>query len=192
MMTRKVLFPVCLFLLIVGILFLFTALVNQTDPKNADEVDSYHIYNDLPIIKASSAAYLLDPDFTVTSENFSDCADDFFKAPTILYFDSLSYPEPTWAIKDYQKAAAFSTAFHDVSLTQILKENFPTIDNYGKYYDFYNLIGHLTLYEQEGVTYIKFNNAFFCAEGDLVAIVSSIGESLKDYSIEIPAFEFPH
>ena len=191
-MTRKVLFPVCLFLLIVGILFLFTALVNQTDPKNADEADSYNIYDDLPVIKASSAAYLLDPDFTVTPDNFAACTEDYFKAPTILYFDSLSYPEPTWAIKDYQKATAFSTAFHNVSLTQISEEEFPAIDNYGKHYDFYNVIGRLTLYEQEGVTYIKFDGAFFCAEGDLVTTVKAIGESLKEYSIETPGFELPH
>ena len=193
-MARKVLFPVCLFLLVVGILFTFSALVHQTDSKNTDEADSYNVYDDLPVIKASSAAYLLDPDFTITPDNFADCTEDYFKAPTMLYFDSIysTNSRSTWAIKDYQKAAAFAAAFRDVSPAQISEEAFPAIVKNDKYYDFYNVIGRLTLYEQEGVTYIKFDGAFFCAERDLVTTVKAIGESLKEYSIETPGFELPH
>ncbi|MGI6014258.1 MAG: hypothetical protein ACOX7K_08290 [Oscillospiraceae bacterium] len=191
-MKRNILFPVYLMLLIVGILFLFTALVNQTDPKNADEADDYYIYNDLPIIKASSAAYLLAPAFTVTAENFFDCAYDYFKAPTMLYFSSEFYSsEPTWAIKNPKKAVAFADVFRNVSLTQLSEENAPAINNCSRSYCFINVIGNFLLSEQDGITYISFLGARFCAQEDLVSEIEALGESLKDDSFEIPLFEPP-
>lgn len=190
-MKRNILFSTCLLLLIVGILFAGTALLNQTNPENAEEVASYHIYNDLSVIKASSAAYLLDPDFIVTPDNFADCMDGYFKAPTLLYFGLLFDSDQIWAIKDYKKAAAFSTAFHDVSLTMLPAEDLPAIDEHDDYYNFYNVISRLSLYEHENVTYIKFMGTSFCTDGDLISEVISIAESLKKDSIELPSFDLP-
>ena len=50
--------------------------------------DYYTLYEDLPAIKASDAAYLLDPTFVITDENLSDCIDKYFSAPVMLFFRS--------------------------------------------------------------------------------------------------------
>lgn len=196
-MKHKTLFRFCSFLFLIGIIFALATFGNKPDLEDAD---SYNIYNDLPVIRASSAAYLLDADFTVTPKNFADCAEDYFSAPAMLYFDIGYYPEPTWAIKDPEKAAAFADAFRDISLTPISEEYFPPSYDHSKWYSFVNAIGHFSLYEQNGITYIRFSRdndfvrdtATFSLEGNLVSEARSIGNGLKPYAKECPDFEMPH
>jgi len=190
-MKHKTLFTFCSLLLIVGIMFALIAVWgNKTDLEDANA--SWKIYNDIPVIRASSAAYLLNENFTATPENFSDCVKDYFSAPAMLYFDIGYYPEPTWAIKDPAKAAAFADAFRDISLTPISSEEYPAIRDHSKWFCFVNAIGQLSLYEQNETTYITFLGSHFRTEDDLLSDVNAISDNLKAYAKEIPEFEMPH
>lgn len=194
-MKRKVLFLACLLLLIIGIFF---ALTSYRAKINLEDAENYNIYDDLPIIKASSSSYLLDPDFTVTPENLADCVDDYLSAPAMLYFGKLH--TTMRAIKDPDKTSAFGKAFRDVSLVPISKEEYPDYDHYHELYHFFNAIGTLELRSWQEETYISFyleghleyNTTYFRVQGDLISELNSIAESLKNDSVEVPLFEPPH
>ena len=201
---HPILLGICLLLLIVGILFLFTALMNQTSPKDMEDIDyynNYYIYDDLPVLKATSAAYLLDLDFTVTPDNFADCMDDYFSAPAMLYF--MHYPTSSWyrAMNNSEKASAFSAVFQDISFQSISQEEYPDYKHYEDQYDILNAIGTLRLCLWQGETYISFyrpghldedKTTYFRAEGDLISECISVAESLKDDSVEARGFVVPH
>lgn len=189
-------------LLIIGGLFLVADLVNQinrTAPNDAEDATSYDIFNDLPVIKASRAAYLLDPDFTVTPENFADCINDYFSAPAMLYFECRSM---TCAIKDYKKASAFGAVFRDIPLVLISREDYPDYNQYDERYAFFNAIGCLELRLWQGETYIHFfgydydnthaHFPYLRVQGDLISKCKSVAESLKDDSVNGCGFEIPH
>lgn len=192
-----------LLLLIIGGLFLVADLVNQmnrTSSNDMEDANSYWIFDDIPAIKASSVAYLLDPDFTVTPENFADCINDYFSAPAMLYFGD--YPT-TRAIKDYKKASAFGAVFRDVPLVPISSEDCPDYEHCDEQYEFYNAIGNFELRLWQGETYIHFfgydcdvnTPAYFpClrVQGDLISKCKLVGESLKDDSMDGNGFEIPH
>ena len=158
----------------------------------------YTLYEDLPAIKASDAAYLLNTEFLITSENFTDCAEDYFSAPGVLYFMSTS--DYTYAIKDCEKASNFGEIFCNVSLTAIQENDYPDYKHYREIYQFYNAIGCIELRSWQENTYLSFSRenatghdwALFRADVDLISECKLIADSLKADSIEVPLFEPPH
>lgn len=226
-MKRNILFLLCL-LLAAGSILGLTACNSKTDqektpPKDAatetqkdetgedtpddpdtyyDDPDTYYdAWDDLPAIKKSDAAYLLDPDFTVTPENFADCISDYFSAPAMLYFDILTSSEKR-KIKDPKKVSAFGELFRDLQLTEIPLETYSACGgsntDYHVSYSFISATGHLLLHEYEGNTYISFSREssgtaiknYFCLEGiGLISELDQISVSLKDVSEKPGEFE---
>ena len=116
-----------------------TDIGETTDPKeDASEVDTeedfddpdnyYCAWDDLPAVEKSDAAYLLDPDFTVTAENFSDCIHDYFSAPAMLYFNTQASSHKLRKIKNPEKAEAFADVFQDLSITEISSETYSAVE----------------------------------------------------------------
>lgn len=151
--------------------------------------EAHCIWDDIPAIKNSDAAYLLDEDLKLTEENFYDCLCDYLTAPTMLYFESCF--DETRRIQDPEKTKAFAEIFRDLPLIPVAKEEpvHAGRDQYG----FMSVIGSLIFYEYDGSTYICLSlsgdYAKFRVEGDFISTVNSIGESLRDSSKIIFPFE---
>lgn len=152
----------------------------------------YDFYDDLPAIQESESAYLLDPDFTITADNFYRCLCDYFAAPAMLNFGPWHID---FDMKNPEKAVAFAEIFRDLTLTPTSDRVNLTTEEYRGSYWFTNAIGHLSLYSGENITYIAFfrDNGFvyddavsFTVEKNLVAELNLIGESLLDYVIDPP------
>lgn len=164
----------------------------------SENIGDYNLYSDLPAIEKSDAAYLLDPDFEINSENFADCAEDYFSAPGMLYF-RLAH-STAHAVKDCEKASAFGEIFRNVSLTEIQREDYPDYKHYRESYNFFNAIGTMELRSWQEETYLYlcresstgYDSVYFRTDGDLIAEIHLIEESLKEYSTETPLFEPPH
>ncbi|MGI6014259.1 MAG: hypothetical protein ACOX7K_08295 [Oscillospiraceae bacterium] len=165
--------------------------------------DYYTIYDDLPAVKRSDSAYLLDTNFTVTAENFADCIDDYFSIPARLQFGILD--TTMRRMTGPKKASAFADVFHDLPLTQIAAADYPwyaeqrtevvyELDRTTGYYSFHNAIGHLRLYRLQNVTYLRFSRGndvaheetevYFRTEEDPVSKLVLIGASLQNVSVE--------
>ncbi|MGI6014252.1 MAG: hypothetical protein ACOX7K_08260 [Oscillospiraceae bacterium] len=214
-MKRTLSLLLCL-LLVIGNLLALSACSSKTDStdtsqnqstetqpalEDADYYSYYYIYDDLPAIEKSDAAYLLDLDFTVTPDNFADCMDHYFSAPAVLYFWPTFHTDSYRAMNNSEKASAFSVVFRDVSFLSISQEEYPDYQHYEEQYDIMNAIGTLQLRLWQGETYISFyregnvsgyDETYSRVEGDLISAVNSVGESLKDDSVEVPGFEPPH
>ena len=205
-MKRIFLFLLCLLLAVESILSL-TACNSETDTKQADTIDlSYPVSDDIPAVANSDSAYLLDPSFTVTIENFSDCIRDYFAAPSVLRY-TFDVPQYEELLIKHEKAAEFADPFDNLSLTPISSEqyyensrmfNIRTSDNSAEedlMCYFSNAIGFLHLYEQEGITYISFKRAcdivhglYFSVEGEeLLPALDQIRIALRDYAHEWPS-----
>ena len=190
-----------------------TDIGETTDPKedtsevdteeDFDDPDNYYcVWDDLSTIKRSDAAYLLDPDFTVTAENFSDCIHDYFSAPAMLYFNTQAFSHTRRKIKNPEKAEAFADVFQDLSITEISSETYSAAEkavdeNKDAYCSFSSAIGHIHLFSQQGNTYIFFSRessgtpimSRFCVEGDLLPELNEIAASLEEYSERAGTFE---
>lgn len=194
-------------LLALGSIFSLTACNSETDTKPADTVDlSYPVSDDIPAVQESDSAYLLDPGFTVTIENFSDCIRDYFAAPSVLRY-TFDVPQYEELLIKHEKVAEFSVPFDNLSLTPISSEqyyensrmfNIWTDDNSAEedmMCSFWNAIGFLHLYDHDGVTYISFSRECdlvhglcFSVEGeDLLPALDQIRISLKEYAKEWPS-----
>ena len=218
-MKRAILLLLCLFLALGSILGLTacnpktdstdTSQNQSTEPQpaleDADYYSYYYVYDDLPAVEKSDAAYLLDLDFTVTPDNFADCMDHYFSAPAVLYFWHTSHADSYRAMNNSEKASAFGAVFRDVSFLSISQEEYPSYlngnEDWEEQYYILNGIGNLTLRLWQGETYISFyrqcrpsgsDTTYFRVEGDLISELNSVGESLKDDSVEAPGFEPPH
>ena len=190
-MKRIFLFLLCL-LFAVGSILGLTACDTQTDPHMAEPgsiPDDHEFADDLPAVQESDAAYLLDPEFTVTPENFADCVEDYFSAPAVIhyYFRPLHYFESR-RIKN-EKAAEFAAPFRDLTLTDSGFSSFEDLPDSGVDLDFHNAIGSINLYEHQGTTYISFpcSDTFFCVQDvNLVFELTQIAVSLEAYAEDIP------
>lgn len=150
---------------------------------------------DFSNVQESDAAYLLDPEFTVTAENFSDCMDDYFSAPSILFYHFIPlYGFENQFIQD-ERAANFADAFHDLTLTPLSEEEQDAY--YAADFQFRNAIGSLDLVEEDGSFYIYFcrqndsvhdKTAFQVDETDLIKELNRTAVSLKDIA-KAPVYE---
>lgn len=193
-MKRNTVLPVCLFLIIA---LLLGGLVYYTSRKPV-VAEYYDPAKDLSAVQESDAAYLLDPDFTVTAENFSDCIHDYFAAPSILYYKFFWAPDYVDRLIKDKRSVEFADAFSNLSLSPISKEELSGMETD---FTFQNAIGFLTLYEYGGALYIEFyrNNdlvqdrvCFYAQELESITQIIQISKSLEDVSEEIPEYEVPH
>lgn len=213
-MRRTFSLLLCL-LLVIGNLLTLSACSSKTDStdistepqpalEDADYYNYYYIYDDLPAIEKSDAAYLLDLDFTVTPDNFADCMDHYFSAPAVLYFQHTFRTDSYRAMNNSEKASAFSAVFRDVSFLSISQEEYPSYlngnEHWEEQFDILNAIGALQLRLWQGETYISFyrpghpsgsDTTYFRVEGDLISECISVTESLKDDSVVANGFEPP-
>ena len=190
-MKNRIFLSICL-LLILGILLGLTACGEKPDTEEETlDSDTFHFpYDDLPDVEESDAAYLLDPDFTITAENVSDCIYDYFSAPSILYYDIFFFPYDETPFINNEKTADFAAVFQDVTWEQISEEDL-FISGIDPNFSFCNAIGVFQVTEAQGATYISFSHnydfvnepTFFYANG--VHLLSDIIEtaiSLEDVS----------
>lgn len=170
--------------------------------KPGGDYSYYAIYDDLPAIEKSDAAYLLNLDFKVTAENFADCIDDYFSVPARLLFGN-SYAMMR-RMTGPKKASAFADVFHNLPWTQIAAADYPwhaeednDFNRTTGHYCFNNAIGDLRLYRFENATYLRFcrgsygpeftgdeTEVYFRAEGDPISELILVGTSLQEVSVE--------
>ena len=159
-------------------------------------MDDYYFYEidyDLSAAEASDAAYLLDPDFTITADHFSDCIQDYFAAPSILDYSFVQWFRTRHHLMQDDHAIAFADAFRDVSVTEIAEV--PTPEDYD--YTFENAIGRIAIWENRQTIYIHLdfqNDMTFCtSEQSLISELKQICTSLKEHSEEAPRnTDWPH
>ena len=177
------------------LLFVITTLILLFIHSEFGECSSEYYYNvwdeDLPSIEWSAAAYLLNPYFTVTAENFSDCMEDYFSAPAMLYFRLPTQPYEHRKLKDPKKVSAFGELFHDLQPVEISSEIYHSAQEDKRSCPFSNAIGHIMLHEYQGSTYISFSreasgtaiiNYFLVENVNLIPECDQITASLEEYS----------
>ncbi|MGI6014255.1 MAG: hypothetical protein ACOX7K_08275 [Oscillospiraceae bacterium] len=126
--------------------------------ESLKETASDTIWDDLPAVETSDAAYLRDLNFTVTTENFSGCVEDYLTAPATLYFDDAFHG--SIKIEDPKEIDAFVAAFRSTPLIQISKEEYH--DDFGWDCRFRNAIGQIAIHGYgDNLIYLE-----FCRESD--------------------------
>ncbi|MGI6014256.1 MAG: hypothetical protein ACOX7K_08280 [Oscillospiraceae bacterium] len=188
-----------------GILFVVAFVVFQIHDHRYwagyySKEEFYYPSNDLPTVEKSNAAYLLDPNLSINEENIVDCIDDYFSAPSILYYSFDLSGHDELLLTQNERATEFTDVFRNVSMTQLL-ESYP-LPLKGHDNSFENVIGRITIWEERGDTYMLFSRtnelvqdeSCFCISGQtLVPELNRIAASLEDVSEEPPRnTDLPH
>ncbi|MGI6014257.1 MAG: hypothetical protein ACOX7K_08285 [Oscillospiraceae bacterium] len=185
---------ICVLLGIIVTLFVIYQIHEQRTMYEVEEF--YYPSYDLPAVEESDSAYLLNPNFSINADNFSDCLHDYFAAPSILYYTFvLSDHDETLLIQN-ERTVDFADAFCNVSMTQLLESYpLPLRDKIDDYYSFENAIGRIQIWEEQEDTYILFTrmndfvqdeSCFSISGQSLVPQLERIATSLKDVSEEPP------
>lgn len=153
-------------------------------------------------IKHSDAAYLQNPDFDMTADNFQQCFYDFLTAPARLYFfstddlesDSNKCDSPEIRVK-------FADVFQDVFLTECSEEKHTAMagTEYNAQINLNNVTGTVDILCYRDYSCIQFSRYFiqtdsyatdyFYANENLHDKVMTIYEKVKPYSMEEPMEE---
>lgn len=138
----------------------------------------------------SDAAYLQDPDFDVTADNFYQCFYDFLAAPARLYYADNYSP---WHKCDAPEInVKFADAFKGLTLYEVSAEEFNSVHSEGYYGEYYlrNELGNIKMiFHPDPKTYVAFEREdntidCFCIDADLSYGVDYAEYEVLDYSME--------
>jgi hypothetical protein len=150
----------------------------------------------------SDAAYLLDPDFDVTADNFYQSACDLLTAPARLYFYSTDDQiEGSYKCDDPEITAKFADVFRGLSLREYSEEEYEAM--VGREYNteifFWNVAGNFTILCYHDYSFIRiyryhkktdsFTGDYFYVGENLHDKVMAAYEKLLPYSMECSVYD---
>ncbi len=178
--------------------------VNDTPYGNslAEPVTNEHWEATWEAILNSDAAYLQDPDFDVTADNFYQSVHDLLGLPARLYFYSTDDQiEGSYKCDDPEITTKFADVFQGLSLRECSEEEYYDKANneYNTEIFFWNVAGNFDIRCYYDHSYIfmnryhrythSFTNSYFYVEENLHDKAMSAYEKLLPYSMEAPREE---
>ena len=178
--------------------------VNETlyDKSLAEPVTEEDLEATWEAILNSDAAYLQDPNFDVTADNFQQCFYDFLAAPARLYFYIYEGASLTYYKCDSPEIrTAFADVFQGLSLTECSEEEYyDKVNNeYNTEMSFWNVAGNLMIRCYQDYSFIGMHryhkktdsvtDDYFYVEENLHDKAMAAYEKLLPYSMEAPRRE---
>lgn len=178
--------------------------VNETlyDKSLAEPVTEEDLQATWEAILNSDAAYLQDPDFDVTADNFYQSVYDLLGLPARLYFYSTDDQiEGSYKCDDPEITVKFADVFQGLSLRECSEEEYYEKANneYNTEIFFWNVAGNFTIRCYYDHSYISMNlyhrdtnsftNSYFYVGENLHDKVMTAYEKLLPYSMEAPMEE---
>ncbi|HMM06799.1 MAG TPA: hypothetical protein PKD52_09055 [Clostridiales bacterium] len=153
-------------------------------------------------ILSSDAAYLQDPDFDVTADNFYQSVHDLLGLPARLYFYSTDDQiEGSYKCDDPEITVKFADVFQGLSLRECSEEEYYDKANneYNTEISFWNVAGNLMIRCYQDYSFIGMHryhkktdsvtDDYFYVEENLHDKAMAAYEKLLPYSMEAPARE---
>jgi hypothetical protein len=150
----------------------------------------------------SDTAYLQDPDFDVTADNFYQSVHDLLAAPARLYFFSTDDPEGgSYKCDSPEINVKFADAFQDVTLSECSEEEYDALagTEYNTHVGFHNVAGGagvLCYHDYSCITLGRYNintnlstREYFYAEENLRDKLMSACGKVLPYAMKAPARE---